>query len=33
MFMKCGFRIEAKLAKEHFHKERLGDDFRMAIFL
>jgi len=33
VYEKCGFRIEAKLAKEHFHKGRLGDDFRMAIFL
>ena len=33
VYEKCGFRIEAKLEKEHFQKGQFGDDYRMAIFL
>lgn len=33
VYEKCGFRTEAKLVKEHYRRGRLGDDYRMAIFL
>lgn len=33
VYEKCGFRIEAKLEKEHFREGGFGDDYRMAIFL
>jgi putative acetyltransferase len=33
VYKKCGFRIEAGLIKEHYRNGRLGDDYRMAIFL
>ena len=33
VYGKCGFRIEAKLEKEHFREGKLEDDYRMAIFL
>ena len=33
LYEKCGFRIEAKLIKEHYRNGQLGDDYRMAIFL
>jgi putative acetyltransferase len=33
VYEKCGFRIEGKLEKEHFRDGRLGDDYRMAVFL
>ena len=33
VYEKCGFKIEARLEKEHSVEGRLGDDYRMAIFL
>jgi putative acetyltransferase len=33
VYEKCGFKIEAKLEKEHSREGRLRDDYRMAIFL
>jgi len=33
VYEKCGFRIEAKLIKEHYRNGQLGDDYRMAIIL
>jgi len=33
VYERCGFRIEAKLIKEHYRNGRLGDDYRMAVFL
>ena len=33
VYEKLGFKLEAKLEKEHFIEGRLEDDYRMAIFL
>lgn len=33
VYEKCGFKIEARLEKEHSREGRLEDDYRMAIFL
>jgi len=33
VYERCGFRTEAKLIKEHYRNGRLGDDYRMAVFL
>lgn len=33
VYAKCGFKIEAKLRKEHYSRGQFGDDYRMAIFL
>lgn len=33
VYEKCGFRIEAKLEKEHSREGKLEDDYRMALFL
>ena len=33
VYEKCGFKIEAKLEKEHSREGKLEDDYRMALFL
>lgn len=33
VYQKCGFKIEARLEKEHSLEGELRDDYRMAIFL
>jgi diamine N-acetyltransferase len=33
VYEKCGFKMEAKLEKEHSQEGKLEDDYRMALFL
>ncbi|MGB9134692.1 MAG: GNAT family protein [Candidatus Bathyarchaeia archaeon] len=33
VYQKCGFKIEARLEKEHSLEGELRDDYRMAVFL
>ena len=33
VYMKCGFKIEGRLEKEHYKDGEYGDDYRMAIIL